>query len=228
VNAAAARRMALGVLIPAIVAGLLVLALMPRGGGSAPGKIPASELNKPKQLARMAATAPLRPIVVRSGQGALGRGAAGPADSADRPAEPARLAIPALDVHADVQRVGSTTTGIEVPQVGRAGWFDEGPRPGEPGRAVVIGHLDSQNGPGLFALLPGVKPGADISVTDTSGAVHRFQVIGKAQVPKANFPTGAVYGPSDRPVLVLITCGGTWNTATAGYDDNVIVYARAV
>jgi hypothetical protein len=29
-------------------------------------------------------------------------------------------------------------------------------------------------------------------------------------------------------VLVLITCGGTWNTTTSGYDDNVIVYARAV
>jgi sortase (surface protein transpeptidase) len=227
VNAAAARRMALGVLIPAVVAGLLVLALMPRGGGGAPGKIPASELNKPKRLARMAATAPLRPIVVRSGQGALGRGAAGPADSPDRPAEPARLAIPALDVHADVQRVGSTTTGIEVPQVGRAGWFDEGPRPGEPGRSVMIGHLDSQTGPGLFALLPGVKPGTEVAVTDAAHAVHRYRVVGKAQVPKATFPSAAVYGAASRPVLVLITCGGPY-TPGVGYRDNVIVYARSV
>jgi hypothetical protein len=223
-----ARRAALGVLIPAVAAGLVAYALIPQPERAAPIHIARGEMKPPRQLARMAATSPLRPIVLRGDNAELGSGAAGPATTVDRPAEPAHLSIPELDVHADVERVGSTTTGIEVPQVGRAGWFDEGPRPGEPGRAVVIGHLDSQNGPGLFALLPGVKPGADISVTDTSGAVHRFQVIGKAQVPKANFPTGAVYGPSDRPVLVLITCGGTWNTATAGYDDNVIVYARAV
>lgn len=227
-NHRAARRAALGVLIPAVAAGLVAFALIPRSEPAAPVHIAPAETKAPGKLARMAATSPLRPIVLRGGRGELGSGAAGPASSVDRPAEPAHLSIPELDVHADVQRVGSTPTGLEVPQVGRAGWFDEGPRPGEPGRAVVIGHLDSQNGPGLFALLPGVKPGTDVSVTDASGDVHRFEVIGKAQVPKANFPTGAVYGPSDRPVLVLITCGGTWNTTTAGYEDNVIVYARAV
>ena len=227
-NLRAARRAALGVLIPAVAAGAVAFALIPRPERAAPIHIAPNDTKAPAKLARMAATSPLKPIVLRDGHGQLGSEAAGPATTADRPAEPAHLSIPELDVHADVERVGSTATGIEVPQVGRAGWFDEGPRPGEPGRAVVIGHLDSQNGPGLFALLPGVRPGTDVSITDTAGAVHRFKVIGKAQVPKANFPTGAVYGPSDRPVLVLITCGGTWNTATAGYDDNVIVYARAV
>jgi sortase (surface protein transpeptidase) len=175
----------------------------------------------------MAATAPLRPIVVRGGRPQLGSEAAGPATNVDRPAEPARLAIPSLGVRADVQRVGSTAIGIEVPQVGRAGWFDEGPRPGEPGRAVMIGHLDSQTGPGLFALLPGVERGTDVSITDERGAVHRFKVVGKAQVTKATFPSAAVYGPSPSPVLVLITCGGPYDPAT-GYRDNVIVYARAV
>src|SRR4051794_23237812 len=174
----------------------------------------------------MAATAPLRPIVVRGGEPQLGSDPAGPATEGDRPAVPARLSIPSLGVHADVQRVSSTSTGIEVPQVGRAGWFDEGPRPGEPGRAVVIGHLDSETGPGLFALLPGVRPGTEVQVTDAAGQVHRFNVVGKAQVPKSTFPSSAVYGPSSRPVLVLITCGGPYTKGT-GYRDNVLVYARA-
>ena len=220
--------MALGVLIPALAAGVLAFALIPRSSErAAPVQLPVAGGAEPAKLARMAATAPLRPIVLRGNQSRLGSGAAGPATSEDRPAEPARLAIPALGVRADVQRVGATETGIEVPQVGRAGWFEDGARPGEPGRAVVIGHLDSQNGPGLFALLPGVKPGTDVSVTDAAGDVHRFKVVGKAQVPKATFPSGAVYGPSDRPVLVLVTCGGTYDPAT-GYEDNVLVYARAV
>jgi hypothetical protein len=212
--------------MPAGVAGALALALLPGTGGRAPTQLSASESQPPAKLARMAATAPLRPIVVRGGRPQLGSGAAGPATNLDRPAEPSELAIPSLGVHADVQRVGSIDTGIEVPQVGRAGWFDEGPRPGEPGRAVIIGHLDSQSGPGLFALLPGIDRGTDVSVTDASGAVHRFKVVGKAEVTKATFPSAAVYGPSDSPVLVLITCGGPYDPAT-GYRDNVLVYARA-
>jgi hypothetical protein len=91
---------------------------------------------------------------------------------------------------------------------------------------VVIGHLDSRSGPGLFALLPGVRDGTDVKVTDEAGEVHRFKVVGKAQVPKATFPSSAVYGPSSRPVLVLITCGGPYSEST-GYRDNVLVYARA-
>jgi hypothetical protein len=91
---------------------------------------------------------------------------------------------------------------------------------------VIIGHLDSQTGPGLFALLPGVRRGTEVTVTDDARDVHRFSVIGKAQVPKATFPSAAVYGAASRPVLVLITCGGTY---TAGsYADNVLVYARAI
>jgi hypothetical protein len=227
VTARAARRAALGVLIPAVAAGLLAFALIPRAQPGAPTRIPADQATPAARLARMAATSPLRPIVVRGGRTELGSGGAGLAPGVDRPAPPVRLAIAALGVHADVQRVRSTATGIEVPQVGRAGWFEEGPRPGEPGRAVVIGHLDSQTGPGLFALLPGVQAGTDVAVTDASGVVHHFKVVGKAQVPKSTFPSSAVYGPSDRPVLVLITCGGPYSPAT-GYRDNVLVYARAV
>jgi hypothetical protein len=214
-------------MIPAVAAGLLAFLLIPRPDGSAPIQISVGESKPPAELARMAATAPLRPIVVRGGRTQLGHGAAGPATAADRPAEPAHIAIPALGVRADVQHVSSTAAGIEVPQVGRAGWFDEGPRPGEPGRAVLIGHLDSQTGPGLFALLPGVQPGTDVSVTDAAGVLHRFKIVGKAQVPKATFPSSAVYGPSARPSLVLITCGGPY-TPGVGYRDNVLVYARAI
>jgi hypothetical protein len=227
VNGRGARRAALGVLIPATLAALLAFLLIPRPPTRSPMGIPAAELRAPGKLARMAATTPLRPIVLRGGRAELGSGPAEPADGGDRPAPPARLAIPALDLHADVQQVSSTTAGIEVPQVGRAGWFDEGPRPGEAGRAVIIGHLDSQTGPGMFALLPGIKPGTEVVVTDSAHVDHRFEVVGKAQVPKATFPSSAVYGPSSRPVLVLITCGGTYTPGT-GYADNVLVYARAV
>jgi hypothetical protein len=221
--------MALGVLIPGAIAALLTFMLVPRAAEQLGfGDVPDSERGQPAELARAAAQGDeLRPIVLRGDRTALGSGPAGPATESARPAPPSALEIPALGVHADVERVGSTATGIEVPQVGRAGWFDEGPRPGEPGRSVVIGHLDSESGPGLFALLPGVKDGTEIAITDAADVVHRYRVVGKAQVPKAAFPHGAVYGPSESEVLVLITCGGPY-TPGYGYRDNVLVYARAV
>ena len=116
---------------------------------------------------------------------------------------------------------------LRVPEVGHAGWYDGGPRPGEEGRAVIIGHLDAGDGPGLFARVPRLPPGTTVSITDRIGSVHRYNVIGAAQLDKERFPAEHVYGGAPTPVLVLVTCGGPF-VGGRGYRDNVLVYARAV
>jgi len=181
--------------------------------------------NGPGLFALLPAVANGTDVVVRDGRGALGSGPAGVSEQS-RPAQPAWLSIPAVSIEAPVDPVSGTATGIEVPAVGRAGWFDAGPRPGEPGRSVIIGHFDASNGPGLFALLPAVANGTDVVVRDRAGATHRFEIVGKAEMEKSKFPSGAVYGSADRPVLVLVTCGGPY-TPRVGYRDNVLIYARA-
>jgi hypothetical protein len=143
-----------------------------------------------------------------------------------RPATPLRISIPAARVDAAVRPVAARGEALEVPDVGTAGWYRGGPRPGERGRAIVIGHLDTRKGPGLFARVPDLPPGTLVSVTDRRGDVHRYRVVGGAQVPKRKFPAEYVYGPSNAPVLVLITCGGDYDPDT-GYEDNVLLYARA-
>jgi len=145
-----------------------------------------------------------------------------------RPAPPTSISIPAAGIEARVEPVAADGEGtLRVPAVGRAGWYDGGPRPGEPGRAVIIGHLDSRRGPGLFARVPRLPPGTTVSIADDAGEVHRFNVIGGAQVEKDHFPAEHVYGGSGGPVLVLITCGGEF-VEGEGYRDNVLVYARPV
>jgi sortase (surface protein transpeptidase) len=219
----AAVELMLAVLVPAAVAGLLAFVLIPESGGSAPAGSAGDA--RAEDLARRAGS--LKPIVVDTRGARLGSSASEPSEQGARPAPPRRISIPAVDVNAGVEPVGRTPSGIAVPAVGRAGWYRDGPRPGEPGRSVVIGHLDSSNGPGLFALLPGVANGTKVSMVDAAGKSHDFAVVGKAQVEKQKFPAQAVYGPSDRPVLVLVTCGGPY-TPGVGYRDNVIVYARSV
>lgn len=144
-----------------------------------------------------------------------------------RPAEPRRISIPRIGISAPIESVGLQRGGIlRVPDVGRAGWFDGGPRPGEVGRSVVIGHLDTNRGPALFARVPQLGRGTMVEIADREGDVHRYRITGRRQVAKRRFPTSEVYGRAGEPVLVLITCGGEF-VPGRGYEDNVLVYARA-
>jgi hypothetical protein len=144
-----------------------------------------------------------------------------------RPASPRWISIPAAGVAARVESVAARRGVLRVPAVGVAGWYRGGPRPGEAGRAVVIGHLDTKTGPGLFARVARLVPGATVSITDARGDVWSYDVVGAAQVHKDDFPAEQVYGGSANPVLVLITCGGPFSEEE-GYRDNVLVYARPV
>jgi hypothetical protein len=145
-------------------------------------------------------------------------------------AEPVRLRIPSAGVDTRLQRLGrSVDLSIEVPaDFGVAGWFAEGPRPGQSGPAVILGHLDSRTGPGVFSGLAGLRSGAEVLVDRADGSTVGFRVSRMQRVPKAAFPTELVYGPTLEPSLRLVTCGGSFDQATGSYRDNVIVYADPV
>jgi sortase (surface protein transpeptidase) len=148
------------------------------------------------------------------------------ADVADV-AEPVRLRIPAAGVDTPLVRLGRAPDGsIEVPaRFDEAGWFAEGPRPGQPGPAVVLGHVDSRTGPAMFYRVAALPRGAQIVVDRADGSTVAFRVSGTQRVPKVEFPTDLVYGPTLEPSLRLVTCGGSFDRATGTYRDNVIVYA---
>jgi sortase (surface protein transpeptidase) len=145
-------------------------------------------------------------------------------------APPARLRIPALHVDSrvdalDVQKDGS----IAVPdRTEVAGWYRHGPRPGQPGPAVILGHVDSRTGPGVFVDLRTVRRGALIRIDRADGTSVTFRVSTVSRVPKDRFPTDQVYAPTLDPTLRLVTCGGTFDQTRGSYRDNVIVFAELV
>ncbi len=186
-------------------------------------------------LARLADLPPLRippqpralsPVVPVEGRQSIRVDRLEPLAGGVRPAPPGRIRIPAVDVDAGIEPVQAHRDGLEVPPAGWAGWYSGGARPGEPGRAVVIGHFDTSEGPGVFERVPSLDRGARIDVTDNRGAVHGYRVVGVTRVRKRHFPTEAVYGHARHPVLVLVTCGGPFEKGR-GYRDNVLVYARS-
>jgi hypothetical protein len=142
-------------------------------------------------------------------------------------AEPVRLRIPAAGMDSPLQRLGrASDRTIEVPNdFGTAGWFAEGSRPGQPGPAVMLGHVASKAGPGVFWGLSRLTPGTDVLVDRADGSTIRFRVSRLLRVLKTGFPTDLVYAPTLEPSLRLVTCGGGFDHARGSYLDNVIVYA---
>jgi sortase (surface protein transpeptidase) len=143
--------------------------------------------------------------------------------------EPAELTIPKIGAHSTLVGLNlNADESIEVPPVSaplQAGWFAGGPRPGESGPAVILGHVNGGGHAGIFARLHELTPGDEVLVGRADGATMRFVVRKVDQIAKNQFPTEAVYGDTAGPELRLITCGGTFDKAVHSYRDNVIVYA---
>jgi sortase (surface protein transpeptidase) len=118
---------------------------------------------------------------------------------------------------------------LEVPKDwGVAGWFSGGPFPGEPGPAVVAGHVDSRSGPAVFYRLPELQQGDLIVVWRRGGVRSRFRVESLKWFSKTAFPTQLVYGSIDTAALRLITCGGAFDSSTGHYVDNLVVFASPI
>jgi Sortase domain len=113
------------------------------------------------------------------------------------------------------------------PEVDRAGWYRLGPRPGERGPAVIVGHVDSREGPAVFFRLGQLRRGDRIVVGQDGGAAAAFAVERVERHPKEALPVARIWNLTGQPVLRLITCGGSFDRSTGHYRDNVIVYARA-
>lgn len=145
---------------------------------------------------------------------------------------PVSIDVPAIEVRAPVHQVGIAPDGsIGVPDAGRAqeaGWYDQGPTPGQYGPAVIVGHVDTTTGPAVFHHLKEVRAGDRVEVTREDGSVAIFEVNEVERFDKEKLPADEIYGDFSRPSLRLITCGGRWVGGATGYADNVVVFASLV
>jgi hypothetical protein len=139
--------------------------------------------------------------------------------------EPARLRIPAIAVDVGLLRLGLAADGaMELPPFGGAGWYVEGPRPGHPGPAVIVAHVDSREGPDVFFRLRELAGGEEVVVTYGSGDRAVFVVDHREQTPKDELPVHRIWPVSAEVRLTLVTCGGRFDREARSYEDNVIVY----
>jgi sortase (surface protein transpeptidase) len=147
-------------------------------------------------------------------------------------ARPVELTIPLIGVQTSLIYLGLNSNGtLQVPtlsQTAIAGWYTGSPRPGAIGSAIIVGHIDSYQGPGVFWRLHELRRGDRIYVKRADGTLVEFRVTLVQSYLKDDFPTQEVYGPVPDAELRLITCGGAFDYTTRHYLSNIVVYAVEV
>jgi len=148
---------------------------------------------------------------------------------------PVSIAIPALRISSVLgPERGLTANGfiddapLSGPSWSLPWWYDSGPSPGQDGSAVILGHVDSAVGAGhlgVFFRLGNLAPGQRIIVALANGSVTRWVVTATVLYPDDRFPNTLVYARSGPPVLRLVTCGGTFDWQTHGYESVLVVTA---
>jgi len=120
--------------------------------------------------------------------------------------------------------------GIDPPpfdQAGVVGWYAAGAKPGAPGTALMVGHVDTETRPAVFYKLSTMRAGETIRVARDDGKIAEFTVDDVDVVQRDGFDAQRAYGTreSGRAELRLITCGGTFDKVSRSYTANVIVSA---
>jgi LPXTG-site transpeptidase (sortase) family protein len=145
-----------------------------------------------------------------------------------QPAQPVRLAVPALDLRASVVPIEVDTAGVLYPpdDVDDVGWWKRSAKPGSRrGQTVLTGHTVSTGG-GVMDRLGELEPGDRVRVRTPEGVV-RYETTRVRTYSRAALASSArsLFGQGRPARLVLITCTD-WDGAE--YRSNTVAFARPV
>ncbi|SHN27940.1 class F sortase [Cryptosporangium aurantiacum] len=146
------------------------------------------------------------------------------------PVAPQRLRIPDIGVDAVVLPVGvePDTGEMEVPRaVDRVGWYRYGPAlDARAGSTVIAGHVDdADQGEGAFFELRNLGIGDRLTITGTDGTDRQYRLVAREVFDKSAVPLDRLFSREGEPRLTLVTCGGSFDSATRSYRDNIVVTA---
>jgi LPXTG-site transpeptidase (sortase) family protein len=192
-----------------LVLGLCVLAAVLPDATLVPGA-PALSAVVPVQAAAAPATA---------------SSALSPARAAANPA-PFRLLIPRIGVNATIEARGlDANRNMETPSdFHDVAWYNLGPTPGQPGNALLNGHVDWWTGSAVFTRLGELRAGDSVIVVRGDGKLVTFKVTSRSTVT-ARARVASLFAPSRVATLTLITCAGVWDPATFSNTKRLLVSA---
>ncbi|WP_239616161.1 class F sortase [Cohnella mopanensis] len=141
---------------------------------------------------------------------------------------PARIYIPAIDVHAEIEPVSVTNKGqMAVPHsTGKVGYLSDGILPGAIGNAIMDGHVDSYVGPAVFFNLKKLKKGDSVYVKNNKGYSVPFIVESVESFQTSEAPIKRIFGHIDEPRLNLITCTGKYSRKKREHEARLVVFTK--
>lgn len=142
---------------------------------------------------------------------------------------PTRLRIDQIGVDMPIVPVGvDGDSQMELPvDPAIAGWYRFGPDATvEQGHMVLSAHVDAPQYPiGPLADLRGLNEGASVVVTDASGSDTEYVIESVTYYPKTDLPVDDIFARGGEPAVMIITCGGPFDSSTGRYRDNVVAVA---
>jgi LPXTG-site transpeptidase (sortase) family protein len=147
------------------------------------------------------------------------------------PATGIRLVIPTLGVDAPIVTAGRDAKGDMAAPTGphEVNWYDFTAKPGEPGNAVMAGHLNWRDGTiAVFAKLATVAPGDPVQVVEDNGQTLRYRVVSVEDVDAFTTDVATVLNWTAPESLTLITCSGQFVWTAASYSERTIVRAERI
>jgi len=108
-------------------------------------------------------------------------------------------------------------------------WYKETARLGELGNTVMAGHVDYWDvGPAVFWNIRDLATPDEIEVTGEDGKIYTYKVDWVENYANATAPIQDIVGPTPRPALTLITCGGSFDYTTGQYLERTVVRSTMI
>jgi len=143
-------------------------------------------------------------------------------------APPVTLTIPSQQVRAVVLPVANVGGILQVPDdPAQLGWWNaSAPVGAARGSVVIDGHVDSAvTGPGALFRLAELRAADRIVLGTATGLTRSYRVTGRRVYRKTAGLPSDIFDQLGAPRLVLISCGGPFDSAAGSYLDNVVVFA---
>ncbi len=138
------------------------------------------------------------------------------------------LVIPRLSINVPIGNIAlAADAGLLVPaSPNQALWRNDGPKPGDPGSAIIAGPYGESTGDGAFSSNDKLVVGDSIEVIYKDGNRTVYKVYQITAYKVTELPLKDIFDKSDGKYLNLLTNAGTRSGPAGSYDQRLVVYAR--
>ena len=140
---------------------------------------------------------------------------------------PTRIYFTAYERQADIFPVGITEDGAmdTLDSAKDSAWYQFGPSPGEPGNAILNGHVKWKGELGTFSILKEMKVGDEIVIEYDDGSFKYFEVTNLDTYLLDKIPS-SVMDLSGESRTTLITCLGDYDRHLGTSRSRVVAVCK--